>query len=317
LAAQPASGITWAACKGRGDGSIISMLFGSPGSVRSRQGVRARAQLFALILLVVPLGGCTMFGDWFGPKDEKLDDPADRLYNQGLYLMNEKKDYKAAAKRFEEVDRQHPYSEWARKALLMSAFAYYESREYEDTINSAKRYVTMHPGSPDAPYAQYLIASSYFDQIPDVSRDQGRTEKAIQALEEVIRKYPDTEYAASAKKKIEVARDQLAGKEMDIARYYLNRKDFTAAINRFKIVVTQYQTTRHVEEALMRLTESYMALGIFDEAQTAAAVLGHNFPDSRWYKDAYELVRAGGLEPRENQGSWISRTFSKLSFGSR
>jgi outer membrane protein assembly factor BamD len=258
-----------------------------------------------------------MFGDWFGSKDDKvLDDPADRLYNQGLYLMNQKKDYKAAAKRFEEVDRQHPYSEWARKALLMSAFAYYESREYEDTINSAKRYVTMHPGSPDAAYAQYLIASSYFDQIPDVSRDQGRTEKAIQALEEVMRKYPNTEYAASAKKKLDIARDQLAGKEMETARYYLNKKDFTGAINRFKVVVTNYQTTRHVEEALTRLTESYMALGIVDEAQTAAAVLGHNFPDSRWYKDAYELVRAGGLEPRENQGSWMSRAFKKLSFGS-
>ena len=294
------------------------MVFGSSSSGPSRREGRALARVLALALLVVPLGACTMFGDWFGSKDDRvLDDPADKLYNQGLYLMNQKKDYKAAAKRFEEVDRQHPYSEWARKALLMSAFAYYESREYEDTINSAKRYVTMHPGSPDAAYAQYLIASSYFDQIPDVSRDQGRTEKAIQALEEVMRKYPNTEYAASAKKKLDIARDQLAGKEMETARYYLNKKDFTGAINRFKVVVTNYQTTRHVEEALIRLTEAYMALGIIDEAQTAAAVLGHNFPDSRWYKDAYELVRAGGLEPRENQGSWISRAFRKLSFGSR
>jgi outer membrane protein assembly factor BamD len=282
---------------------------------RERQGV---ARVLALALLVAPLGACTMLGDWFGSKDDKiLDDPADKLYNEGLFLMNQKRDYKAAAKRFEEVDRQHPYSEWARKALLMSAFAYYESREYEDTINSAKRYVTMHPGSPDVAYAQYLIASSYYDQIPDVSRDQGRTEKAMQALEEVMRKHPNTEYAASAKKKLEVARDQLAGKEMEVARYYLNKKDFTGAINRFKVVVTKYQTTRHVEEALTRLTESYMALGIVDEAQTAAAVLGHNFPDSRWYRDAYELVRAGGVEPRENQSSWISRAFRKLSFGSR
>jgi outer membrane protein assembly factor BamD len=293
------------------------MAFGSSNLVPSRREGRALARMLALVLVLAPLGACTMLGDWFGSKDDKtLDDPADRLYNQGLYLLNQKKDYKAAAKRFEEVDRQHPYSEWARKALLMSAYAYYESREFEDTINSAKRYVTLHPGSPDAAYAQYLIASSYFDQIPDVSRDQGRTEKAMQALEEVMRKYPNTEYAASAKRKVEVARDQLAGKEMDIARYYLNKKDFTGSINRFKVVVTQYQTTRHVEEALMRLTESYMALGIVDEAQTAAAVLGHNFPDSRWYKDAYALVRAGGLEPRENQGSWISRAFRKLTFGS-
>jgi outer membrane protein assembly factor BamD len=277
---------------------------------------RAFARLLALALMTMPLGACTMWGDWFGPKEDKiLDDPADKIYNEGLFLLNQKRDFKAAAKRFEEVDRQHPYSEWARKALLMSAFAHYEQREYEEAITAAKRYVTLHPGSPDASYAQFLIASSYYDQIPDVSRDQGRTEKAIQALEEVIRKYPNTEYAASAKRKADVARDQLAGKEMEIGRYQLNQKHFIGAINRFKVVVTQYQRTRHVEEALTRLTEAYMALGLVDEAQTAAAVLGHNFPDSRWYQDAYNLVKAGGLEPNENPASWISRAFKKLSFG--
>jgi outer membrane protein assembly factor BamD len=147
--------------------------------------------------------------------------------------------------------------------------------------------------------------------IPDITRDQARTEKAIASLEEVIRKYPESEYANAAKKKIEMARDQLAGREMMVGRYYLERKDFTGAINRFKLVVTQYQTTRHVEEALMRLTESYMALGIVPEAQTAAAVLGHNFPDSRWYQDAYNLVKGGGVEPSENKDSWISKLFRK------
>ena len=183
----------------------------------------------------------------------------------------------------------------------MQAYAYYEAKEFDESISAAKRYVTLHPGSGDAAYAQFLIASSYFEEIPDITRDQGRTEKAMQALEEVARKYPTTEYATSAKKKLEVARDQLAGKEMLIGRWYLDRKDYTGAINRFKTVVTQYQTTRHVEEALMRLTESYMALGIVPEAQTAAAVLGHNFPDSPWYKDAYNLVRGGGAEPSENK----------------
>ena len=285
-------------------------------SARLRRERVALARLLALLFLAVPLGACSSFGDWFSAKEDRvLDDPADKLYNEGLFLLNEKRDFKAAAKRFEEVDRQHPYSEWARKALLMSAFAHYESRDYEETITAAKRYVTLHPGSGDAAYAQFLIASSYYDQIPDVSRDQGRTEKAVQALEEVVRKFPNTEYAASAKKKVDIARDQMAGKEMEIARYYLNKKDFTGAINRFKVVVTQYQTTRHVEEALTRLTEAYMALGIVDEAQTAAAVLGHNFPDSRWYKDAYNLVKAGGLEPTINPSSWISRAFKKLSFG--
>ena len=191
-----------------------------------------------------------------------------------------KKDPKEAVKKFEEVDRQHPYSEWARKSLIMTSYAYYQAGEYDDCVNSAKRYITLHPGGADAAYAQFLIGSSYFDEIPDITRDQARTEKALAALDEVIRKYPASEYANSAKQKIEVARDQLAGKEMEIGRYYLKKKDYTGAINRFKVVVTKYQTTRHVEEALMRLTESYMALGIVDEAQTAAAVLGHNFPDS-------------------------------------
>jgi len=175
--------------------------------------------------------------------------------------------------------------------------------------------VTLHPGSQDAAYAQFIIGSSYFDQIVDVSRDQGRAEKAVAALDEVARKYPNTEYAVSAKRKMDIARDQLAGKEMMVGRYYLDKKDFPGAINRFKIVVTQYQTTRHVEEALMRLTEAYLALGVVTEAQTAAAVLGHNFPDSTWYQDAYKLVKTGGVEPVENKGSWISRAFKKLGVG--
>ena len=160
-----------------------------------------------------------------------------------------------------------------------------------------------------------MIGASNFEEIPDITRDQARTEKALGALEEVIRKYPNSEYAVSAKQKIEVTRDQLAGKEMEIGRYYLEKKDYTGAINRFKVVVTKYQTTRHVEEALMRLTEAYMALGIVEEAQTAAAVLGHNFPDSVWYKHAYTLVKNGGGQPSENQGSWISKAFRKVGLG--
>lgn len=261
----------------------------------------------AAVVLAAPLGGCA---NLFGEEKQAVipDEPADKLYNEGLTLLN-KKDYVDAAKKFEEVDRQHPYSEWARKSLLMSAFAYYEVGEHEQTIQAARRYLALHPGSPDAAYAQYLVASSYYDQIPDITRDQARTERAMQALDEVVRKFPDTEYAESARRKLEVARDQLAGKEMMIARYYQQRRNFTGAINRFKAVITQYQTTRHVEEALMRLAECYMALGIVSEAQTAAAVLGHNFPDSPWYKDAYRLVTTGGQGPKEDKGSWISRAF--------
>jgi outer membrane protein assembly factor BamD len=272
---------------------------------------RILARLVMMLPVLVIVAGCSTWGNLFGDKDEAAapDEPADRLYNEGLYLLNEKKEYEDAAKKFEEVDRQHPYSEWARKALLMSAYAYYELDKYDDAIITAKRYVTLHPGTPDAAYAQYLIGVSFFDQIPDVSRDQGRTERALSALEEVVRKYPNTEYAASARRNIEGARDQLAAKEMNVGRYYQGKKDFIAAINRFKMVVTQYQTTRHVEEALMRLTECYLTLGIVTEAQTAAAVLGHNFPDSPWYKDAYRLVKGSGFEPSENSASWISKAF--------
>jgi len=266
---------------------------------------RERTPFVVLLVLATMLGACSLFDkDAMAP-----DEPADKLYNEGLYLLNQKKDPKEAAKKFEEVDRQHPYSEWARKSLIMSAYAYYEAGAYDDCVNSARRYVTLHPGSPDAAYAQFLIGSSYFDQIPEISRDQTRTEKAVESLEEVSRKYPNSEYAVAAKRKIEMARDQLAGKEMEVGRWALQRREYTGAINRFKVVVTRYQRTRHVEEALMRLTEAYMALGIVDEAQTSAAVLGHNFPESRWYKDAYTLMQSRGLQPTENKASWISQAF--------
>ena len=288
---------------------------------RATLGRRGRKLRLAvgLAILATTLSGCGTGALWdkFLAKDEKTfaDEPADKLYNEGLFLMNNSKDLKAATKKFDEVDREHPYSEWARKSLLMSAYASYQAGDYDTCIGSASRYVTLHPGSPDAAYAQYLIAASNYDQIPDISRDQTRTEKAMASLEEVVRKYPTSEYAGEAKKKIEGARDQLAGKEMSIGRYYMGKRDYTGAINRFKTVVTRYQTTRHVEEALARLTEAYMAIGIVDEARTAAAVLGHNFPDSRWYKDAYTLVKSNGLEPAENQGSWMSKAFKKMGLG--
>jgi outer membrane protein assembly factor BamD len=286
-----------------------------PGLYRLARRLRLAA---GLIVLAIPLSGCGTGSLWdkFMAKDDTfVEEPADKLYNEGLFLMNQRKDPKAASKKFEEVDRQHPYSDWARKSLLMSAYAFYNAGDYDSCIGAATRYVTLHPGSADAAYAQYLIAASHYDQIPDISRDQGRTEKAIAALDEVVRKYPTSEYAVSAKAKLEGARDQLAGKEMDIGRQNLAKRNYIGAINRFKTVVTQYQTTRHVEEALARLTEAYMAIGIVAEAQTAAAVLGHNFPDSRWYKDAYNLVKSGGVEPSEDKGSYISKAFKKLGLG--
>ena len=236
------------------------------------------------------------------------DQPAGALYNQGLAYMNEGK-LSDAVKAFDEVDRQHPYSEWARKALLMSAFANYRRGRNDETIQAANRFLTLYPGSEDAAYAQYLIGASYFNQIPDVTRDQDATRRAMASLEEIIARYPDSEYATDANRKLIVARDQLAGKEMQVGRYYLERREYIAAINRFRAVVTDYQDTRHVEEALERLVEANLAMGLAGEAQTAAAVLGHNFPDSPWYQDAYKLLQSGGLEPREDRGSWLSQLF--------
>jgi outer membrane protein assembly factor BamD len=236
------------------------------------------------------------------------DEPAGTLYNEGLASLNAGK-LGDAVKSFDEVDRQHPYSEWARKSLLMSAFASYRRGRYDDTAATANRYLTLYPGSPDAAYAQFLIGSSYFHQIPDITRDQAATQKAMAALQEIVDRYPDSEYADDAKKKIIVARDQLAGKEMQTGRYYLERREYIAAINRFKYVVTNYQDTRHVEEALERLVEANLSLGLAGEAQTAAAILGHNFPDSPWYKDAYTLLQTGGLSPHEDKNSWLSKLF--------
>ena len=237
--------------------------------------------------------------------------PAEQLYNDGLSRMKNG-DFTGAAKKFADLDKQHPHSEWSRKALIMTAYANYEGQQYEEAITASRRYLQAHPSTKDAAYAQYLMAMANYNQIPDVTRDQDRSERAITALEELVARYPQSEYVGDAKSKISMAKDQLAAKEMEIGRFYLSKRNYTAAINRFRTVVSKYQRTRHVEEALERLAEAYMALGIVTEAQTAAAVLGHNFPDSPWYKDAFTLLQSGGLAPREDAGSWISRAFKDL-----
>jgi outer membrane protein assembly factor BamD len=194
--------------------------------------------------------------------------------------------------------------------MVLQTFIHYRRKEYDDAINMGKRYVALYPSDKDAAYAQYLVGMSYFRQIPDVGHDQSITGRAYNAMNEVVERYPDSEYVEDAKAKMRVAFDQLAGKEMLTGRYYLERREYLAAINRFRKVVEQFQTTRHVEEALERLTEAYLAMGIVSEAQTAAAVLGHNFPDSQWYKDALALLKKEGTLPQENTGSWISKSFN-------
>lgn len=256
--------------------------------------------------------GFGLFGGGEKYKTEITPDvPPDTLYNQGLSRLKSK-DHEGAAKKFGELEKTNPSSEWARKGLLMTIFAQYEKPAYEDAVQSAQRYISLYPNSPDTPYVYYLAGMSFYNQVPDVMRDQGPAEKALGVFQDLIQKYPKSEYVADAKYKMSVARDQLAAKEMTVGRFYLTRKNYPAAINRFHDVLSKYQTTRHTEEALYRLTEAYLAMGVTNEAQTAAAILGHNFPDSQWYKDAHALLKTDGLEPHEYTDSWLSKVGKTL-----
>jgi len=269
----------------------------------------------ALVLAaVVALAACSSKSG--STTNEFVDntEPADKLYNEALANIDAGNSSEAV-KKFKEVDKQHPYSSFARKSLLMTTYLSYRQGKYPEAINNGKRFVALHPGDSDAAYAQYLVGMSHFRQIPEITRDQASTKKAMRAMNVVVERFPDSVYVEDAKTKIRFARDQLAGKDMQVGRYYQERNEHLAAINRFKRVVSNYANTRHIEEALARLTESYFALGLTGEAQSAAAVLGHNFPDSKWYQDSYKLLQTGGLEPRENRGSWISRVGKKLITG--
>lgn len=243
------------------------------------------------------------------PKDTYVERPVEELYNEAMDNL-QAKNYKEAIASFDEVDRQHPYSVWAAKAQLMSAYVKYRADLYDEAIIALDRYIDLHPGGRDTAYAYYLRAISYYEQITDIQRDQKITKLALDSLNEVVRRYPQTEYARDAKLKIDLARDHLAGKEMAIGRFYQKRGEYVAAINRFKTVVDEYQTTTHVPEALHRLVECYLALGITDEAQTAAAVLGYNFPGSEWYEDSYALLTGDGMKPDNKVTGWFSKVWN-------
>lgn len=267
---------------------------------------------FVVVLLTGAslLGGCSSSDDALS---EALNTrPPDQIYSEADALLNKGKFYDAASK-FEQVDKDHPYSPHARRAIVMAAYTHYRSGAYDEAISGAKRYITLHPGTKESALAHHIVASSYYEQIKDPKRDQSRTKRALDSLKTLVRQFPDSKYAAKARNRIQITNDVLAASEMNVGRYYMKRNNQLAAINRFRKVVTDYQTTAHVEEALMRLTEAYMALGIKGEAQTAAAVLGHNFPDSQWYKHSYTLLASDGLAPRENSGSWISRAIKKIN----
>lgn len=222
------------------------------------------------------------------------------------------RNYTFAALEFDEVERQHPYSKWARRALVMSAYTYYLQNKYDEAIGTARRFLALYPGNTQAPYAYYLIAMSQYERISDVKRDQRTTELAQIALREVISRYPDSDYARDAVLKLDLTNDNLAAKEMEVGRFYLNRGDYLAAAGRFRNVIESFNTTSHVPEALHRLTEVYVSLGVVHEAQNAAAVLGYNFPDSQWYKDSYRILRQRDLTPVKDEKSWISRALDAV-----
>ncbi|HVF84211.1 MAG TPA: outer membrane protein assembly factor BamD [Sphingomicrobium sp.] len=248
---------------------------------------RTAAALLACAI-ILPAAGCARNGAKTDTSYVASD--VNTLYGLAKERLDDQR-YEEAAKLFDEVERQHPYSVWARRAQMMSAFSYYMAKKYPETVSSAQRFLTIHPGNKDAPYANYLIAMSYYNQIADVTRDQKITQQASDAFNELIRRYPESRYANDARLKLDLINDHLAGKEMEVGRFYQRSGNWLASVSRFRAVVDKYQTTSHTPEALMRLTESYLALGVPTEAQKSAAVLGRNYPGTDWYKRAFDLVQ--------------------------
>src|ERR1700744_585508 len=278
---------------------------------------KIRAFLLASVAALGLAGCSTLFGTDDATNDLNKDAaqyterPIDQIYADAWKQINRGNWYQAATQ-FNEVDRQHPYSVWARRGQLMSAFCSYHANKYDDAVATADQYISLHPGRPEGAYAFYLKAISLYEQIVDVGRDQSKTQGALVALQDVVQRFPDTEYARDATLKIDLTQDHLAGKEMEVGRYYLQRGNYIGAINRFRAVVDQYQTTPQIAEALERLTESYYSLGLDSEAQTAAAVLGANYPGTVWYQDSFNILRGRNLTPVADQQSWIYKAFHKM-----
>lgn len=272
------------------------------------------AKLVGALLLAATLSAC----GGGGPKvtEAALNEmDAEQIYKLGEFELEDKRDTKSAIRYFGEVERLYPYSEWAKRALIMQAYTYHQSRKYEESRSAAQRYIDTYPADEDAAYAKFLLALSYYDQIDDVGRDQGLTFQALQALRAVIEEYPDSEYAQSAILKFDLAFDHLAAKEMEIGRYYLKRKFYAAAINRFRVVVEEYQTTTQTPEALYRLIECYLSLGFTEDAQSAGAILGHNFKSTVWYQDAHRLLTKRGLTLEAKGDGWLATVYRQVIKG--
>jgi outer membrane protein assembly factor BamD len=274
-------------------------------------GVRSGAHWVGIVLVASMLSACGS-----GQQERTLESyTAEEIYKQGELTLESGAKPKDAIRYFQEVERIYPYSEWSKRALIMTAFSQHKAKEYEEARSTAQRFLDTYPTDEDAPYAAYLMALSYYDQIDEVGRDQGLTFQALQSMRAVIEQYPDSDYARSAMLKFDLAFDHLAGKEMEIGRYYLKRHNYTAAINRFRTVVQDFQTTTHTAEALHRLVEAYLSLGLDAEAQTAAAILGHNYQSSPFYQDSYNLLKGRGLEPEARGDSWLRSVYRQMIRG--
>ena len=274
-------------------------------------GGKSVAQWILIALVVSALSACGG-----GSQERTLDSyTAEEIFKQGELTLESGAKPKDAIRYFQEVERLYPYSEWARRSLIMTAFSQHKAREYEESRSTAQRFLDTYPADEDAPYAAYLMALSYYDQIDEVGRDQGLTFQALQSMRTVIEQYPDSDYARSAMLKFDLAFDHLAAKEMEIGRFYLKRRNYAAAINRFRTVVQDYQTTTHTAEALHRLTEAYIGLGLTDEAQTSAAILGYNYQSSPFYQDSFNLLRGGGLAPEARGSSWLRNVYRQMVRG--
>lgn len=274
-------------------------------TISQHAGLSVRFARFAAMgVVVVLLAGCNLFGQ---PKlKEEVIVPPDTLYTQALGEMDKQR-YNTAIATLEKLERQHPFSEFNEKAKLMQTYANYRIGKFDEAILAADRYLALYPSSKEVPYVMYLKGNSYFGQIKDITRDQQISKDAIETYSLIVANYPKSEYAKDAKEKMVIAVDQIAGKEMSVGRYYLGNGNYPAAINRFTVVATQFQTSTHIEEALYRLTEANLALGLISEAQTAAAVLGHNYPQSKWYKQSFDLLAKQGISPQVNPGSRLAQ----------
>lgn len=267
--------------------------------------IRRPAAFVAGVLLVLGLAACS------SKKEDYVERPVEQIYNHAVDLLLDRK-YLEAAKEFDEVERQHPYSVWATKAQLMAAYADYQANKYDDAVIALDRFIQLNPSNRDVAYAYYMKALCYYEQITDVQRDAKMTEQAMKGMEEVINRFPNSIYGRDARLKLDLTHDHLAGKEMEVGRFYLTRGDYLAALNRFKNVVDKYQTTSHVPEALERMVECYLALGLKDEAKRTAAVLGYNYPGSQWYVDSYDLVQTGKTAEEQPKPGLLTRAWDAI-----